>query len=588
MSRVASRRRWVMTGPWPHPKTGILYYRKVTPPDLFSARGRLTDMGITVTREIQRSLGTRDRKPAERTYKLVSEEVEAQWDLWRKALKEGPEALSPKDEWAIAGDHAKEFLAKHEDDPYAAPPAVPLPEPTADHGQTLPQMLSKMGVSERRAFKRDLKAFMAAQSHARTKLALRMITTYPMLARALGPDLAAILEEAHGRDTSAALAKYGLVVPPATRRIINLRMLELMGAAHRGVEARKAGDYRPIALLEAVPAFAGKKPKARHDGLSLLYLLEHKASSQSIKTKTVDDTRSHLRKFVQFVGHDDAHRVTKDDVRRWRDDLVSRGSLSPKTVSDRYLSAVSSVLSHGVKEFDLPLNVASGIKDNRAAPPPSGSKGYTEEQAVAILEATFRGTQKEVSEPHKLAIRWVPWMLAYTGLRVSEITQFRGKNLREEDGVPYLLITPEDGSTKSGKAWAVGIHQHLIELGLLDFVKSRGDGPLFYHPYDDGTDITDLGGKKHRAQDTAKRVADWVTKEVGIAAPHGRPNHAWRHLFTTRSRQCGMDKEARDFMLGSRSQTDAREGYGDWPPGILDLEINRLPKFDVTKPRVET
>lgn len=314
--------------------------------------------------------------------------------------------------------------------------------------------------------------------------------------------------------------------------------------------------------------------------MSLLYLLEHKASSQSIKTKTVDDTRSHLRKFVQFVGHDDAHRVTKDDVRRWRDDLVSRGNLSPKTVSDRYLSAVSSVLSHGVKEFDLPLNVASGIKDNRAAPPPSGSRGYSEAQATAILGATFLGTAKDVSEPHKMAIRWVPWMLAYTGLRVSEITQFQGRNLKEQDGIPHLLITPEDGSTKSGRAWAVGVHEHLIELGLLDFIRSRGEGPLFYHAYETGTDLPTLDGK-HRAQDTAKRVSDWITKELGVSAPYGRPNHAWRHLFTTRSRDCGMDKEARDFMLGSRSQTDAREGYGDWPPRVLDAEINKLPRFQV-------
>ncbi|WP_172730127.1 hypothetical protein [Neorhizobium tomejilense] len=101
-------------------------------------------------------------------------------------------------------------------------------------------MLSKMGVPERRAFKRDLKAFLAARFHARTKLALRMITTYPMLAKALGPDFGVMLEEAHGKDTSPALAKYSLVVPPATRRIINLRMLELMGTAQRGLEARPA------------------------------------------------------------------------------------------------------------------------------------------------------------------------------------------------------------------------------------------------------------------------------------------------------------------------------------------------------------
>lgn len=34
--------------------------------------------------------------------------------------------------------------------------------------------------------------------------------------------------------------------------------------------------------------------------------------------------------------------------------------LSPKTITDKYLSAVRAVLTHGVKEFDLPLNVASG------------------------------------------------------------------------------------------------------------------------------------------------------------------------------------------------------------------------------------
>ena len=42
-----------------------------------------------------------------------------------------------------------------------------------------------------------------------------------------------------------------------------------------------------------------------------------------------------------------------------------------------------------------------------------------------------------------------------------------------------------------------------------------------------------------------------------------------------------MDKEARDYMMGSRSQTDAREGYGDWSPEVLDAEINKLPRFDV-------
>jgi integrase len=568
-----------MTGPWPHPKTGILYYRKATPPDVFAERKRLAEFGIKVTREIQRSLGTKDRKPAERIYKQISEEVEAEWDRCRSVLREGPVVLTPKQEWAIAGDHAKVFLAKHEDDPFAAPKVAPLPDAGDDDRGAMAKALAKMGATERRAFTRDLRAYLSTRTGSRTKLAFSMLETYPALRQVLGPDLAALLEKAHGKDTDAALAAHGLSVAPETRRVINLRMLNLMGAASRGLEARKGGDYSPVAALERVPPFTAT-PKTKTSGLSLEYLLEHKASSQSIKAKTIEDTRGHLRKFIQFVGHDDARRVTKDDVRRWRDLLIARGDLAPKTVSDRYLSALRSVLSHGLKEFDLPLNVASGIKDNRSSAPPTGSKGYTEEQAVEILKATFRGSTKDLSEPHRRALFWVPWILAYTGLRVSEVTQFRGRNLKEEDGIPYLLITPEDGSTKSGKAWTAGIHKHLIGMGLLDFIRSQGDGPLFYHAYPEGTDLTALDGK-HRAKDAGVRVSRWITDELGIVAPYGRANHAWRHLFTTRCRGCGMDKETRDYMMGSRSGTDAREGYGDWPPSVIDDAINKLPRFPV-------
>lgn len=42
-----------------------------------------------------------------------------------------------------------------------------------------------------------------------------------------------------------------------------------------------------------------------------------------------------------------------------------------------------------------------------------------------------------------------------------------------------------------------------------------------------------------------------------------------------------MDKEARDYMMGSRSKTDAREGYGDWSPEVVNAEINKLPRFAV-------
>jgi len=511
-------------------------------------------------------------------------EWEATLDIWRKALERGPTVLSPKQEWALAGEVAKAFVRDHEEDPFSTPQLSPVPDLPLEN-PLLDRALAKLTSLEKAHLRRDLIEFLRATESHRGELAFRLISEYPSLRTALGPEFAAMLDEMHGKDAAHAAKDRGLVLAPEGVHVVNLRLLSLMGEASRTLEAMREGDYSGSVRLKALPAFeagdsitSGSKTG---DVLTLQQLLEHKAKTQNIKDKTVRDTRYHLDKFITFIGHNDARRVTKDDVRRWRDSLITSGKLSPKTITDRYLSAVRSVLSHGVKEFDLQANVASGIRDNRASASPRGSKGYSEEQALTILKATSRGSAKALSEPHRRAIAWVPWIAAYTGLRVSEITQMLGKRFVENEGISYLLVTPEDGSTKSGKAWMVGVHQHLLEMGLKELMQSFGDKPVFYEPYPAGIILSQVKGK-HRALEAGMRVARWITDEVGIAAPLGRPNHAWRHLHTTQSRLCGMDKEARDFMMGSRSSTDAREGYGDWPPAVLDREINKLPKFNIT------
>lgn len=581
MSRLTSRRRWLMAGPWPHPKTGILYYRKATPPDLMAARRRLAEFGIKVTREIQRSLGTKDKKPAERRYLEIAAEVEAEWDRWRAVLRDGPQPLTHSQQVALAGEHAKAFLAAHEDEPFDAPPPPPLPEPPAGGDAAWQAIAARMDPAQRKELAADLKEYLRAKGERKRGLALRLLKKYPDLKAALGPDLARGFEAMHGIDTDKALAGRKLHVDSTTRRLVNYEMARLMGEARRGLEARQGGDYGPVAALANAPTFEASMPSPepkRADGsLSLEGLLDHKAKTTSIRLKTVRDNRLYLKKFIEFIGHDDARRVEKDDVRRWRDSLMETG-LSPKTITDKYLSAVRAVLTHGVKEWGLPFNAASGLADNRERTV-SGVKGWTEEEAVQILAATFNGSSKALSLPHKRALFWMPWILAYTGLRAAEVGQFQGRHLKEEGGIPYLLITPEDGNTKSGKAWAVGIHKHLIELGLLDFIRAVGPGPLFYEPYPVGTDLRKLK-KQHRGAEVGKRVGKWIKEELGMKPPLGKALHAFRHLFTTRSRNSKMDKEARDFMMGS-GPVDVRESYGDWPPKVLSREINKLPRFKV-------
>lgn len=395
------------------------------------------------------------------------------------------------------------------------------------------------------------------------------------------------MEKRFGPFVDLVLAKHTLRVDDETRpKLLEQTAIAMQDAAALLIR-RAGGDYGPDSVEQRFPALEITRPakssrvvkKATGDDPNTLTgLLAHKQRTQTKKNDTFDKYRGCLKDFVALVGHEEVHRITKDDVRRWRDALIQRG-LAKKTINDQYLTSLKVALNHGVKEFDLPLNVAANIRDERDAPAPSGSKGYSAEQATAILQATFKGSRKDLAIPYQRAIFWVPWICAYTGLRVTEVTQFQGRHLRQTNGIPYLLITPEDGSTKGKNAWTTGIHSHLIELGLLDMFRAVGDGPAFYTPYPEGIDLKSLSD--HRAKSAGDKIAEWVREEVGIEAPGNKPSHAWRHAFTTLSRTYKMDKEARDYMLGSRSQTDAREGYGDWSPEVVNAEINKLPKFDV-------
>jgi integrase len=586
MSRLTARKRWVMAGPWPHPKTGILYYRKVTPPDLWAERARLATSGIKVTREVQRSLGTKDQRPAERRYLEVATEQEEVWAGWRDLLRDGPRSLSHKQATGLAADYARAFLAKHEEEPFDVPPAPPIPLPDGRNDDALAKMEEGMPPAKLAALRADLMEYLKASGKRRRVLGVSLLESHPNLAAVVGSDLAAALETMHGADTGEATTGRGVHLDASTRRMVNLGMAGLMGAARRGLEARQGGNYGSVAELDAAPTFDPSKARGGSAATdspeteypSLIYLLHHKAK-KGVRPATLRDDEGYLRKFIKSVGHHDATRVTKADVRDWRDGLMAqtKPALAPRTINNKYLSALKAVLSHGVKEFDLPANVADDIMDGRDDGP-KRRREWTPEEAVTILKATFKGSSKDISEPHRRAVFWAPWIAAYTGLRISEVTQLRGIDLKHDYGFPHLIVSPEARNTKSDRAWSTGIHKHLIEMGMLDFIQNMGDGPLFYEPLDKGKPLNEAQ-RRSRVAEAANRVTNWVKDELGMTVY--RPNHAWRHLFTTRSRQCRMDKETRDYMLGSRSKTDARESYGEWTPDVTDREINRQERFAV-------
>jgi integrase len=274
---------------------------------------------------------------------------------------------------------------------------------------------------------------------------------------------------------------------------------------------------------------------------------------------------------ITFLRHDDPGRITRKDAIAWKDKLGE--TFAPKTVRDRYLATAKAAFSWAVDNDHVASNPFAGVKVKLAKRVRSREKGFNDQEAVAILKAasTYAAPQRE--HPKLTAAkRWTPWLAAYTGARIGELTQLREEDVRERDGVHYVRLTPEAGTVKSGEYRDVPLHLHLIELGFLEFVKGSGPGPLFLQ------NIT-RKGRTPAASTAANKVAAWV-RTLKVADEAVAPNHGWRHRLKTVAGEVGMNQRVVDAIQGHAPRT-AGENYGDVTLKTMAREIEKHPRYTV-------
>ena len=115
------------------------------------------------------------------------------------------------------------------------------------------------------------------------------------------------------------------------------------------------------------------------------------------------------------------------------------------------------------------------------------------------------------------------------------------------------------------------IHPHLIEMGLLDFVKNHRAGPLFYSRarLRDGTPANppykNVGG----------RIAAWV-REIGVVDPNVAPNHGWRHRMSSILMSQRARKVEIDAILGHKGPR-----YGKVTLATKRDLIASVPRFEI-------
>lgn len=327
---------------------------------------------------------------------------------------------------------------------------------------------------------------------------------------------------------------------------------------------------------------SGRTPPNRPASLPLLDLFDAYAAEQGLKAVTASEWRGNLRTLITHAGHDDAARLTVDEVDAWRDALLTgttkRGSLrSPRTVKDKYISALRATLNYAVSKRKLVDNVASKVSVRVPHKAKLREKDFTNAEVEAILAATLR-PQTDVSNFQQRARRWVPWLCAYTGARVNEMSQLRGSDVAEVDGVWTVRITPEAGTVKSGHARTVPLHPHLIEQGFPAFAIAAEGAPLFYDP---GRVRKPGPGNRH-VKKVGELLAAWVRQSAGITDPNVQPNHGWRHLFKTRAVEADIPERVADAIQGHAPKS-VGQAYGRVSLKAMSEAMARLPRFATDK-----
>jgi len=280
---------------------------------------------------------------------------------------------------------------------------------------------------------------------------------------------------------------------------------------------------------------------------------------------------------VKFIGHNDARRLTKQNLIEWRDARLE--TLSPKTVSDVYLAAVRTVLNWAKVEDRVPTNVAQDVRQEVPKKVRVREKGFTDKEAAAILRAARNHVPAITDNPATMELpqttaakRWVPILCAFSGARVTEITQLRKQDFRSEGEIPVMRITPEAGTVKAGGYRDVPLHRQLIEMGFLEFLAAASDGPLFYRNSKGRNPV-----KAARA--IAGRISEWL-QDADLIPDGVQPNHGWRHRFKTVGEEEGISRRTLDAIQDHASRT-AGDDYGDVTLKARKAAIDRLPFYDL-------
>jgi len=490
-----------MSRPYPHPKTGVYWLRKAVPAPLRPAVGK---------RELVASLRTKNPREA----RAKAPAVLSRFDAILAAARNGGRRATERDIIALCGEWYRAECEHVGDNPGSV----------KDWELTLDLLHDQ--VEDTGDPHGDPEDWEKAIRPSRADLA----------------------------DATTLLKHHGFFTNPDSVTRLAIALVSTKADVARLMVRRAGGDWSPDPVagrFPALPPRAVPEP-ALVAGITFDALIAAWAAESGTQGKALYDRQRTAANLARHLGHDDATRVTAEDVVLWKEARLAAGK-SLKTVAND-IGELRPIWTWGRRNRKVTFaeNPFSGLapRPKKRARGPRGA--YTEDDAQRLLEAAQR--------ENTALLRWLPWLLCFTGCRIAEACQAAREDVQRHgaDGTWYLRVHAEgDGRTlkTTHSERMIPLHPALIAEGFLAYVRALPPGsPLFPDVRPDK--FGSRGG-------TATKVhGRWVRRTVGISDTAKDPAHAWRHRMEDQARRARVPQNVTDALLGHLNSMNESEGYG--------------------------
>lgn len=338
-------------------------------------------------------------------------------------------------------------------------------------------------------------------------------------------------------------------------------------------------------MIKKMITFFMKKLFKKRVSMEMLFTkwLDMKANEGRVKAVTLQNYERQVKLHMNPVlGHYDVTSVNQAVVQNFMDILIKEKGLNPTTARNIF-GRLSEIMQYAVKEGWIKHNPCSLILLPKGRN--KTGKSLTPEEQKSLSEVL-----KQQKSPQNMAIQ----LALYSGLRISEITALRWKDIDFKKGFIYIehsFKRMAGGGRKQKTFLHLGTPKSRSSVRSVPMTAQIKAALEAYHKTLNNHQVQDesfVVGKKNGSFYDVRAVQRHFSKVCHLAGIEHCHFHDLRHTFATNAKESGIDIQLISEILGHAHVATTMNIYLHPSDAYKKEEIQKMdPRRKCLKTKIE-